>query len=251
VARQRGWTGVLLSGVASALLAACSASPTSPPSAAVGATSNRAVPQAIRQLPLINQAGQSVTLASWSGRTVLLVPFLSLCSDICPMTTGNLLQVQRTLAADKATSRVQIVELSVDPGRDTPARLSAYARITGAKWQLVTETPAELQSIARYFGFYYQMVPEDSPPSIDWWTGRPLTYDMTHSDGFVIIDPRGIERFVSGAAPDFHGRLNKTLRDFLSPLGQQHLKHPASPSYAPADILQALAWSMNTSLPSS
>jgi protein SCO1 len=245
-------TAVLVSAVASAvLLAACSSSSAGPPSASVGATSNRTVPEAIRKLPLTNQAGQRVDLASWPGKTVVLVPFLSLCSDICPMTTGNLLQVQRALEADKATSKVQIVELSVDPGRDTPARVAAYAKLTGANWQLVTETPAELSSIARYFGFVYQIVPEDKPPDIDWLSGKPLTYDMTHSDGFVIIDPRGIERFVTNAAPNFHGRLNPTLENFLSPLGQQHLKHPATDSYTPADILQALAWSMHTSLPSS
>jgi protein SCO1/2 len=155
------------------------------------------------------------------------------------------------VASGPRAPKVQIVELSVDPGHDTPARLAAYTKMTGANWQLVTESPAELSSIASYFGFVYQTVPEDSPPDIDWWTGKPLTYDMNHSDGFVIIDPGGIERFVTNAAPDFHGKLNPTLENFLSDLGQQHLKHPATPSYTPADIVQALAWSMRTSLPAS
>jgi protein SCO1/2 len=233
-----------------AFLAGCSSSSTGPPSAAVGAVSDRALPPAIRQLPLTNQQGQSVDLGSWPGKTVLLVPFLTLCSDICPMTTGNLLQVQRSLRADEASSKVEIVELSVDPGRDTRARLAAYARLTGAGWQFVTETPAQLQTIAKFFGIWYQKVPEDNPPDIDWWTGQPLTYDVDHSDGFVVIDPNGTERFVTNAAPDFHGHLDPTLEKFLSPLGNQHLKHPPNPNYTPADILQALAWSMHLPLPS-
>jgi protein SCO1/2 len=166
------------------------------------------------------------------------------------MTTGNLLQVQRSLRADKASSKVEIVELSVDPGRDTPARLAAYARLTGAGWQLVTETPAQLQTIAKFFGIWYQKVPEGNSPDIDWWTGRPLTYDVDHSDGFVVIDSNGTERFVTNAAPDFHGHLDPTLEEFLSPLGHQDLKHPPNPNYTPADILQALAWSMHLPLPS-
>jgi protein SCO1/2 len=228
-------------------LASCSSS-TGAPSASVGATSHRRLPAAVRGLSLTNQQGRSVDLRSWPGKTVLLVPFLTLCSDVCPMTTGNLLQVQRSLRADKASSKVEIVELSVDPGRDTPARLAAYAKLTGTDWQLVTETPAELQAIARFFGIWYQNVPEDDPPDIDWWTGRPLTYDVDHSDGFFVIDPSGIERFVTDAAPDFHGQLDPTLEKFLSALGEQHLKHPPNPNYSPADILQALGWSMHLPL---
>ncbi len=233
---------------AAGFLATCSSAAPSAPSASVGATINRVVPSAIRDLPLTNQAGQSVDLASWQGKTVLLVPFLTLCSDICPMTTGNLLEVERSLHADKALSDVEIVELSVDPGRDTPTRLAAYAKLTGANWQLVTETPTELATIAKFFGFFYQKVPEDNPPDIDWLTGKPLTYDIDHSDGFVIIDPKGVERFVTDSAPNFHGKLDPTLEKFLSPLGHRHLAHPPNPNWTPANLLQALAWSMHRPL---
>lgn len=197
----------------------------------------------------MDQSDHQVDLASWPHKTLLVVPFLTLCTDVCPMTTGNLLAVEHSLRADGAASQVQIVELSVDPGRDSPARLAAYAQLTGADWQLVTESPAILAQIASFFGFYYQNVPEDDPPSIDWWTGKPLTYDVDHSDGFVVINPRGTERFETDAAPDFHGHLNSTLYRFLDPLGRQHLKHPPSPNYTPEQILQALGWSMNRSLP--
>jgi len=97
------------------------------------------------------------------------------------MTTGNLLQTQQSLAADHASSAVQIVERTVDPGRDNAARLAAYAKLTGATWQLVTEPPAELRRLAKFFGFYYQKVPEGDPDARDWLTGKPLTYDVDHS----------------------------------------------------------------------
>ncbi len=235
-------------GTCALLLVACS-SQSMAPSPSLGAISDRAVPKAVRTFVLTDQHGQSVDLAAWSGKTILLVPFLTLCTDICPMTTGDLLAVQRSLVADHAASKVQIVELSVDPGRDSPARLAAYAKLTGATWQLVTETPQTLSRFAEFFGFVYQQVPEDNPPSIDWWTGKPLTYDIDHSDGFVVIDPKGIERFVTAAAPNFHGRLNPTLKAFLDDLGRQHLAHPPNPNYTPADILSVLAWSMHEDLP--
>lgn len=237
--------------ISAVLLASCSSSSLGAPSPSVGATSYRVVPAAIRELPLINQKGESVNLATWPGKTVLLVPFLTLCSDICPLTTGNLLQVERSLHSDKSASKVEIVELSVDPERDTPTRLAAYAKLTGASWQLVTETPADRDTIDKYFGFFSQQVPQDNPPAVDWWTGKPLTYDVNHSDGFIIINPQGIERFFTAAAPNFRGKLNPKLDKFLTALGHKHHEHPGNPNYTPADILQALAWSMQMPLPAS
>ncbi len=219
-------------------------------SAGPGTTVHIPVPAALRRLPLTDQNGRRVELASWPGKTVLLVPFLSLCQDVCPLITGNLLAVEQSLRADHVAS-VQIVELSVDPGRDTPARLAAYAKLTGGNWQFVTESPAELHRLAKFFGFYYQKVPEDDPDARDWWTGKPLTYDVDHTDNYFVIDPAGIERVVQDAAPDFHGHLNPKLYNFLDELGRQHLKQPPQPDWTPADLLQALAVSVGRSLPSS
>jgi protein SCO1/2 len=229
-----------------------SASPSPPAgggSAGPGTTISRPIPAAVRHLPLTDQYGKTVELSSWPGKTVLLVPFLSLCQDVCPLITGNLVAVEQSLRADHAACKVQIVELTIDPGRDTPARLAAYANLTGADWQLVTEPPVELRSLAKFFGFYYQKVPEDDPDARDWWTGKPLTYDVDHTDNYFVIDPAGVERVVQDGAPDFHGKLNPKLYHFLDALGRQHLKQPPQPDWTPADLLRAVAVAVGTSLP--
>jgi protein SCO1 len=218
-------------------------------SGSLGTVIDQRVPESLRRLPLTNQHDKRVDLASWPGKTVVLVPFLTLCSDICPLTTGNLVQVEQSLRADHAASKVQIVELSVDPKRDTPARLAAYARLTGVDYQLLTESPRELAALSKFFGFTYEKVPEDRPPSIDWWTGKPLTYDINHSDNYFVIDPSGAERVVQSAAPDFHGHLNPRIYHFLSGLGLYHLKRPAQPSWTPKDLLEALSLILHQGLP--
>ena len=178
----------------------------------------------------------------------MVVPFLTLCTDICPLTTGNLLQVEQSLRAAHVAGKVQLIELSVDPGRDTPQRLAAYARLTMANWELVTETPAVLHSIAQFFGFVYQRVAEDNPPSIDWLTGKPLTYDINHSDGYVLISPRGAQRYSTGAAPSFRGNLNPKLHAFLDDEGLDHLAHPPKTGWTPADALTSLGWLLGQSI---
>jgi cytochrome oxidase Cu insertion factor (SCO1/SenC/PrrC family) len=210
-------------------------------SAGRGTVFSRPIPSSLLHISLIDQHRHRVSLATWHGRTVLLVPFLTLCQDVCPLTTGNLVGVQNALQADGASHQVQIVELTVDPGRDSPARLAAYARLTGARWELVTESGRDLRRLSKFFGFYYQRVPEDEPAGIDWWTGKKLTYDVDHSDNYFVINPQGVLRVSQDAAPDFHGHLNPRLYHFLDALGRKHLAHAPNPDWTPVDALDALS----------
>ena len=138
--------------------------------------------------PLENQQGLPVTLNQLKGRVVLLVPFLTSCQEECPITTAALLAVHRTIVSERLSKKVAILEITVDPGRDTPQRMTAYARLTESNWPLLTGSPAVLATLWHYFGIYYQKVPEGSPPGIDWETHLPYTYDVDHSDGFVLLD---------------------------------------------------------------
>ena len=249
--RRRQWPGLwVVPGVVLAItLSACSSGSPGAPPASSGTTEWRPVPASVLEAPFTDQHGHSLTLASLRGKTVMLVPFLSLCSDVCPITSGNLLQVEHSLQAAHVATDVQVVEFTVDPERDTVTRLAAYATLTNANWELVTESDATLTTVARFFGFLYQRVPQDTPPAVDWWTGRPLTYDVNHSDGYVLLGPTGTERFSTGATPDFSGTLNSKLKAFLSAQGRDHLIHPPQPGWTPHDALTALSWLLGRTVP--
>jgi len=229
-----------------ALLGACLDQPPSPPSPAQGTVEHRAIPSTVLSLPLTDQAGQTITLGFLWGRTVMPVSFLSLWSDICPLTTGDLLQIQRSLDAARVRHRVQIVELSVDPGRDRQTRLAAYGRLTSATWEHVTESLSALAAVSNYFGFVHEQVPQGTAFAIDWLTHRPLTYDVNHPDGYVLIDKNSSEIFSAGAEPDFHGSLNPTLRHILSDQGVQNLEAP--PNQVGLQR-QPLSWAIRQTLP--
>ena len=49
---------------------------------------NRAVPN----LRLLNEHGHTVSLTSFRGKYVVLTPFLTLCHEVCPLTTGAYLR---------------------------------------------------------------------------------------------------------------------------------------------------------------
>jgi hypothetical protein len=54
-----------------------------------------------------------------------------------------------------------------------------------------------LSALWHCFGIYDRIVPEGSPPGIDWQTGRPSTYGVDHSDGFIPVDSQLREHFVA------------------------------------------------------
>jgi cytochrome oxidase Cu insertion factor (SCO1/SenC/PrrC family) len=219
------------------------------PSASIGNTLNQPVPKTIASLPLENEEGNPVTLSQFKGRELFLAPFLTSCQEECPITTASILQMQRALLADHLTQKVAIVEVTVDPETDTPARMAAYARLTGSTWPLLTGSPKVLASLWRYFGVYYKKVPEGSPPGIDWETHRPYTYDVDHSDGFVLLDHALHERFVTGGMTRIT-QIPATLHKLLDAQGDHNLANPGAGTWTVSDALNAMGWILGRQIPS-
>src|SRR5580704_1933213 len=190
--------GLVLCLAVGTVLAACGTSAPPAPSASEGLVLNQPTPA---QVPLENQYGQTVTLAGLRGKDIVMAPFLTLCQDECPLVTAAFIGLQRDVKAAGLGSKVVFVEATVDPGRDTVTRLAAYQREFGADWDLWTGTPANLATFWKAFGVSYQIVSEEQPPHDDWWTGKPLTYDVNHTDGYLLINSAGRERFVDANAP--------------------------------------------------
>jgi protein SCO1 len=234
--------------VSGGVLAACGSGVPSAPPANQGVVQDRAV--TVESVPLINEHGRPTTLGADRGRYVVLAPFLSLCQDECPLVTGAFLALQQDLRAAGLSRQVVLLDVTVDPGRDTPYRLSQYALRFGATWQLDTATPTNLARFWRFFGISYQKVPEEQPPHDDWLTGQPLTYDVDHTDGFILLDRSGRERFIDANAPNLGGRLSPKLRSLLNAGGVQELDHPARISWTLADLVADVSWLVGRSIPS-
>ena len=240
-------TGSVLVLALSLMLAACSSSAPAAPPPNQGLVLNRSTPQSV---PMVNQMGVPVTLSSLRGSVVVLAPFLSLCQDECPLVTGAFISLQHDLQAAGLASKVVFVEATVDPGRDSVARLAAYQSEFGAHWELWTGTAANVAAFWKPFGVTYQKVPEDQPPKLDWWTGQPLTYDVVHTDGYILIDPSGRERFVDASAPNVPD-LSPRLRSLLDDGALEGLAHPEQPNWTVASALASISWVLGTNVPAS
>jgi protein SCO1/2 len=183
------------------------------------------VDRRIPSLPMIDRRGHQTSLAAFRGKVVVLAPFLTLCGEICPITTGAFIELQHTLPPAVAR-RVVFVEATVDPWRDSPYRLRAYSRRSGARFPLLTGTKQQVARFWQFFGVGYRKVPEGHPPDVDWLTHKPLHFDVQHTDALFLIDPAGRERVIlAGSATGMQGHLSHALMSLLSTAGRYDLTH--------------------------
>ena len=185
-----------------------------------------------KQVPdfrLIDDQGRRVSLADFRGRYLVLAPTMTLCHEVCPMTTAALHDIQTRLRRQGLGSKVSVAEATVDPWRDSPARLRAYRRMTGLDVRILTGTRVEIARLWRFFGVYYKRVPQGHPPDVDWLTHKPETFDVEHTDALSIVDPRGRWRVGLDGMPSTGGRLSPGLRALLNDEGRRNLRRPDQP----------------------
>jgi protein SCO1/2 len=223
----------------------CASSSQPAPSSNLGTALDQPVPRSVLTLPLTDAAGHPTTLEALRGKVVVLGASMTLCQEICPLLAANLVYLARQTTAAGHASDVAFVQLTIDPERDTAARLAAYRQLfrpAPGNWSTLTGPASSVSAIWKYFGASYQRVPEDSPPARDWLTGRLLTYDVQHSDVVVFLDASGHERFLINEAPDTSGKQPPpTLLKFLSAEGRQNLTHPEQgESWTPKDVAQVV-----------
>ena len=252
ILRRRGGAAALAIAVLGAL-AGCGGGAVKPPPPSLGTVVDFAVPAAIRNIPLTEADGSTTTLAAYQGKAVMIADFLTLCTDICPLISANVAAMARAINADGQGGKVALLEITVDPQRDTPARMTAYQKLYGgplSNWTLLTASPADLATLWHFFGVEYQRVKEEKPPSIDWLTHKPLTYDVDHADDLIFLGANGREQFVVNAAPDVQGHLPpKDLVKFLNPDGLVALNRPKPvDDWTVSQGLSVMSWLLNHKL---
>ena len=84
------------------------------------------------------------------------------CLDNCPLETARMAQVQRLLG-DRVGKDIFFYSISIDPKRDTPEVLKAYAKKfkAGPGWTFLTGKEADIELISKKLGLYSAPDPSD------------------------------------------------------------------------------------------
>ena len=128
---------------------------------------------------LLNQYGDSVSLATINGKLVVANFFFASCQSICPQMSSNLIKVQE--AFPNADSLL-IISHSVNPLHDTVEVLNAYAKRYGAKkgqWHLLTGDKKQIYELAKT-SYLVNALEDDGSPE-----------GFLHSELFLLIDTQG------------------------------------------------------------
>jgi len=93
------------------------------------------------------------------------------CKAICPLTTANLVRVQKMLG-ERVGRDLFMYSITIDPKRDTPKVLNRYAKTfgVGKGWKFLTGKPEDIERLRRNLGFRWANKEMDK--SKDFHTGN-------------------------------------------------------------------------------
>ncbi len=128
----------------------------------------------------LDTAGGKISLQDYRGKVVLIYFGYTFCPDVCPTSLATLSQAFSTLTPEER-KRVGGIFISVDPERDTPEILKAYAPFFHPDIVGATGSPEQIADIAHLYGVVYmKQKPIDERP-----------YAVDHSSFTYLIDPAG------------------------------------------------------------
>ena len=136
------------------------------------------------QVELKNASGGAVQLNAPTPNQVTALFFgFTQCPDVCPTTLGTMKLVKQELVKNKMDpDRLRIVFVSIDPERDTPEVLKAYAAAFDPAVLGAYGSPEHTQKIAKDFNIVYEKV------------GTGAFYTMNHSANTYLIGSDGRTR---------------------------------------------------------
>jgi protein SCO1/2 len=111
---------------------------------------------------LVNQDGQTIHLAQFKGRVLLLTFVYTRCPlpDYCIRMSRNFAQIDKALASDAGLyAKTHLLTVSFDPTRDTPAVLKSYGETyigedsaaRFAHWDFAAPSGRELDAMTHFF----------------------------------------------------------------------------------------------------
>jgi protein SCO1/2 len=148
--------------------------------AAISARAAELPGESIYRLPvtLVDQDGREFRLGDRRGGPQLVSMFYTSCQYACPLIIETLKKTQRALRSTNS-SPPQVLLVSLDPERDTPARLKqvyAERKLDSSSWTLARTDPANVRKLAAVLDIQYRVL---------------ANHDINHSTALVLLDADG------------------------------------------------------------
>lgn len=152
-------------------------------------------PHSVADVTLAGAGGERVAFSDFEGDLVAVFFGFTHCPDVCPLTLGRLANLYEDMGEPKELS---VVMVTVDPTRDTPEVVQAYASNFHPDFVGLGGTPEQIADAARTFFIGY----------------NEAGNGVVHTDMVILVDREGQMRLVYGQ--DKILRLEDDLREILA-----------------------------------
>lgn len=101
---------------------------------------------------LVDMDGNPVSLTSLADKVVVLDFVFASCTDLCPLQSQVMADVQEKVNASPMRDMVEFVTITTDPSADTPEVMQAYGEAQGldpANWRFLTIRSGEAEDATR------------------------------------------------------------------------------------------------------
>jgi protein SCO1/2 len=130
---------------------------------------------------LIDNRGREFGPAELRGKWSLMFFGYTNCPDFCPSTLTTLAALEKQLRAAKTVAPPQVIFVSVDAKRDTPAQLDKYVPYFDPEFiGLTAPDQNKIEAVAKQWNVAVAV-----QPAVDG------NYTVDHSGAIFVIDPEG------------------------------------------------------------
>jgi protein SCO1 len=128
---------------------------------------------------LVGLLGRPADETLLKGKWTVVFFGFTYCPDVCPTTLQALAAAQQRLGPK--ADQMQVVFISLDPARDTPAQLKTYLGADGFPKGIIglTGTPEQVAAAAKAYRVYFKK------------NGEGADYLVDHSTAAYLMDPKG------------------------------------------------------------
>jgi len=144
-----------------------------------------------KNIQLVNQLGDTVSLYDKPGKIIVIDFFFTHCRSICPILTRNMSKLQHSfivggdLRKKVDTSVVQFMSFSIDADRDSVSVLKEYADRFGVNhdnWWMLTGYKHKIAQFA-----FEEL-------KVDQYSDAPIDSDFVHTNRYVLLDKEYVVR---------------------------------------------------------
>ncbi len=126
---------------------------------------------------LVDHTGRKVTEADYRGRPMLVFFGFTHCPEVCPTTLLEITNQLKALGSE--ADRLQVLFITVDPERDTPAQLALYLQSFDPRIVGLSGSVEQVEAAVKAYKAYAKKIPAEGG------------YTMDHTASVYVMDAQG------------------------------------------------------------